>query len=272
LIIIVKLLKNDSFTDISVQNSANTPSLQEIEQFQPVTDIVSPSQAPSVLLNDILSSFFPTLSTPIIQTSSSNNNPLVYNSQHHTKDDVDKTPYMLFDSTSEMTELLLIGQPLTLSSSFIKSEFISENQQSKKVHSLFQSIEELCLLIRKLLQHELSEQKITLLQATIANQLAILLTYLAIPNNEKIISQLITKDTIERMTSTDEDEISFQKPLFLTIGTQTDLAWTQISKSMLESSTKSVHDLIELGVHESSSLQKVKSHTELMSTSGNNKK
>jgi hypothetical protein len=272
----------------------NTPSLEEIEEFQPVTDIRSPSQVPSVLLNDILSSFFPTLSTQLTPTSSSNNNPIVYNSQHHTNPNVGKTPYMLFDSKSEMTELLLIDQPSALSSSFIKSEFISGNQQSKKVHSLFESIEELCLLIRKLLQHQLTEQKITFLQANIANQLAILLTYLAIPNNEKIISELIKKDTIERMTSTDEDDISFQKPLVLTIGTQTDLEWTQISKSMLESSnnlhfhTKLVHDLVDFGVHQSSSyenkqeaiiyipppssFQKVTSHTELMSTSGKNKK
>jgi hypothetical protein len=195
-----------------------------------------------------------------------------------------------------MTELLLIGQPPTLSSSlFIESDFISEKQSSKKVHSLSESIEELSLLIRKLLQYELTEQKITRLQATIANQLAILLTYLAIPRNEKIVSELITKETVEKMTSTDEDNTASAKPLVLTIGTQTDLKWTiqsndQISKPIPVPSnsihfyTEPVDDLVESETDKSSSFEnkpekildlpplteKVTSHTELMSTSGKN--
>ncbi len=278
MIIIVKLLQNDSFTNISKQNSPNAPSLQEIEnieKFQPVVEIVSPSQVPSVILNDVLSSFFPTISTLPAPTSSS-----VCHSQHHTNDDIVKTPYMLCNKTSDMTEL--IGQP----SSFIESEFISENQQPKKVHSLLESIEELCLLIRNLLQYELSGQKITSLQATIANQLAILLTYLAIPKNEQIISSLITKDTIERMTSTNEDDVYLEQPLLLTIGTQTDLEFTQISKSMLISSnnlhfhTEPVHDLVDFQVHKSSSFENKQDEnldipltsSELISTSGKNNK
>jgi hypothetical protein len=95
------------------------------------------------------------------------------------------------------------------------------------------------------------------------------------------------------MTSTDEDDISSQQPLILTIGTQTDIEWIQMSKPMLMSSnnlhfhTEPVHDLVEFQVHKSSSSfenkqeqninispssQKVTSRTELMSTSGKNKK
>ncbi len=207
----------------------------DIEEFQPIIELLSPS----VFLNDILSSFFPS-----IPTSSSNNNPLVFHSlHHHTNDDISKSPFMLLDNTTDMTELLIIDQP----SSFIESDFVFENQQPKKIHSLAESIEDLCLLIRKLLQYELTDQKITPLQATIANQLAILLTYLAIPNNDKFVYELMKKDTAERMTSTDETHFSLQQPLVSTIGTQTD---------------------VEFETHAPSSPQKVTSLTELISTSG----
>lgn len=227
MIIIVKLLKNDSFTNKSVHN---TLSLQEIE-------IISSSQVPSTIFNDIFSSFFPTISTPLTVTLQSNNDPLVFHSKHHSNNDISKT----FD----MTEFLLIDHPST---------------------SFIESIKELCLLIRQLLQHELTEGKKISLQSTIANQLAILLTYLAIPKNENLTSSLITKNTTEKMTSTDP-----QEPLGFTIGTQTDLEGTQISKSS--------HPLVEFDnqnkeekILDILSSQKVTSHTELISTSGKNNK
>jgi hypothetical protein len=213
-------LNHDISTNIQAQNSSNVPSLQEIEEFQPMSEIVSPSQVPSILFNDILSSFFP---TPL--TSTSNTNPFIFDSQQ----DIIKTSYT--------TEFLIIGQP--------------------PPPSLIESIEELCMLIRKLLQHELTEQKITSLQTTIANQLAILLTHLPMPNNEKMM-----KDTIQRMTSTDESDFP---PLISTIGTQTDIEWTnQISKSVLTPPKQ------EELINTPPSSKKVTSQTELMSASGTN--
>ena len=168
-----------------------------------------------------------------------------------------------------MTELFIIGPPPPLPSSFIESNFILENHPSKKIHSFSESIEELCRLIRKLLQHELIEQKATHLQATITNQLAILLTYLAIPNNEKIISELMSKNTSERMTLTDDNDFSPRKPLMLTTETQTDIEWipelnNQISKTVLMPPKQGEITNIPL------TSKKVTSQTELMSTSGKN--
>jgi hypothetical protein len=235
LIVLVEPLENDSFNNIS--NSLKTSSLNEIEnieEFQPVIEIVSPTQVSSILLNDILSSFFPTISTP---------------------------------------------------SAFIQSDFIPEQRQPRKIHSLFESIEELCLLIRKLLQYELTEQKITSLQATIASQLAILLTYLAMPNHENGISSLRTANTLEKMTSTEEENVSFEKFLVSTIGTQTDFD-DSISKPRIMSSENIhshtnavVHDLVEFKAYQSSDnkqqgtvdilslSQKETSHTDLISSS-----
>ena len=213
-------------TNISLANSFQTASLHEIEnieEFQPLLELVSPSHVPSILLNDIVSSLFPTISAPFTSSASSNIHPLVIRSEHHNADHINQIPYMSFDDTSNMPELLLIGSPSTLTSTLIQSDFNST--PSRNVHSLLESIEELCLLIRQLLDRELPGQKVTSLQATIANQLAILLTYLAIPNNEKIIPTWRTENTMEKMTSTEEDLTSFQKSLFVTNGTQTDLVW-----------------------------------------------
>jgi hypothetical protein len=84
------------------------------------------------------------------------------------------------------------------------------------------------------------------------------------------------KNTVERMTSTDETHFSLQQPLVSTIGTQTDIECTtqlndQISKTVLKSSkdiyflTEPIHNLIEFEAH---APQKVTSLTELISTSG----
>lgn len=139
-----QILENNSLMNISI---VEPPSIPTIE-------IVSPAVVPSTLLNNIISSLFPTV-------SSSENRPMF-------------------------------------------------QQQPKQVRSLSESIEELCLLIRQLLHFELTEQNITPLQATIANRLALLLTYFVAPNPQT--------STMERMTSTEEE-----KPRLLTIGTQTDL-------------------------------------------------
>ncbi|CAF2684010.1 unnamed protein product [Rotaria sp. Silwood2] len=282
-------LKDDSSIIKSVQMSPNASSLHEtenIEELQTFIEILSPSQVPSIFLNDILSSFFPTISTQLTSTSS-NNNLLDFHSHHYINDDIGETPYVLFDNTGNMTEILSIDPlPPLSSSSFVKSKLVAENHQPKKVHSLFESIEELCILIRTLLQHELTRQKITPLQATIASQLAILLTYLAIPNNEKIISGLMTKNTIERMISTDENDFS---PQLSTVETQTDIEWTiQLndqkvfeSPSHMHFHSEPIHNIVEFSMHEPSSSeikqeeiidtplssQKVTSHTDLTSTS-----
>ncbi len=151
-------------------------------------------------------------------------------------------------------EFLLVGQ---------SPDFIPERRQSSK---LFESIEELCLLIRKLLQYELTEQKITSLQATIANQLAILLTYLAVPNRQTIISDLKVVNTMEKMTSTEEDNVSLQKPLVSTIATQTDLLVDlKAQQSSSENKQETTIDIRPLS-------QKETSHTDLISTSGKNRK
>ncbi len=177
-------------------------------------------------MNDILSSFFPNIST-----SPANSNTI-----------------------SNITEHLLIDQ---------SSTFIPDQRQPRKVHSLFESIEELCLLIRKLLQYELTEQKITSLQTTIANQLAILLTYLAMPNHEKIISDFKTVNTMDKMISTEEENVLFQKPLVITIGIQTNLVEFKDHQSLSEKKQEATMDTLPL-------LHKETSHTDLISTSGNN--
>ncbi|CAF4675746.1 unnamed protein product [Rotaria sp. Silwood1] len=284
-------LKDDSSTNISVQIAPNATSLHEtenIEEHQTFIEILSPPQVPSIFLNDILSSLFPTISTQLTSTSS-NNNLLGLHSHHYIHDDINEIPYILFDNIGNMTEILSIDEipPLSLSSSsFVGSNHVTEIHQPKKVHSLFESIEELCVLIRTLLQHELTGQKITSLQATIASQLAILLTYLAIPNNDKIISELMPKNTIERMISTDENDFSLQ---LSTVETQTDIEWTiQLNdQKVFESSnhlhfhTEPIHNVVEFSIHEASSFdikqediintslssQKVISHTDLISQS-----
>ncbi|UJR38318.1 hypothetical protein I4U23_030988 [Adineta vaga] len=192
-----------SSTESSIQKNDN------IEEFKPVSEISS------LFLNDILlSSFF----------STTNSNPLVYQSNHHANSDIKKTSFMIFDDTPDITELLMIDQPL------------NEHHPSKKVTSLITSIEELCLLIRKLLQSQLTEQKTTSLQAMLSTQLAILLTYLAMPKNEK--------QTVDKITSTD---LSSQTS---PIETQTDLEWN-----------------IQSNNQKSDPVPKLSSHTELISTS-----
>ncbi|CAF0996672.1 unnamed protein product [Rotaria sordida] len=279
-------IKDDSSTNMLVQITPNGSLLHDtenIEELPTFIEILSPSQVPSIFLNNILSSFFPTMSTQLASTSS-NNNLLDFHSHHYINNDISQTPYILFDATGNMTEILSVD---SLSSSpFVESNIVVENHQPKKVHSLFESIEELCILIRTLLQHELTEQKITSLRVTIASQLAILLTYLAIPNNEKIISELMTKkNTNEKMISTNENDCS----QFSTVETQTDIEWTlQLNnQKVFESAnhihfhTEPIHNILEFSMHKSSSFemkqeeiintslssQKVTSHTELMSTS-----
>ena len=205
------ITKNNSLTNVSVVNSV--PSIQgdeNIEEFQPLIEIVSPSAVPSALLNNIISSFFPTLSSPDSGT-------------------------MIFHS----------------------------EQQPIQVRSLSESIEELCLLIRQLLHLELTEQNITPLQATIASRLALLLTYLVAPDHQMVISNARRKDTMERMTSTEDGLV--EKTLLLTIGTQTDLEKDVVS-------TRKTHSFANpIDIHQTLSLEeKQQEITELVSTSGKN--
>ncbi|CAF4071089.1 unnamed protein product [Adineta steineri] len=216
--------------NISLQNSSNESPIhknEDIEEFKPVTETISPIQVPSILLNDILlSSFMPNI-------------------------DNNKTSFILVGDTADLIEHLVIDQIPTTSS--IESKCISEeNDQLKKVPLLSESIEELCFLIRKLLQYELAEQNITSLQVTITNQLAILLTYLASSNNEKIISELLKKNTVEKMTSINETDFTLQQPIVLSTGTQTNMQ----SETMLESSKIKQKTTIDTS-----------SHTDLISTS-----
>ena len=174
---------------------------EHIEEFQPM------SKVSSIILNDILlSSLFPNVS----------NNPLVF-----ANGDINKTSLMIFDDdTPDITEMIMI------------------DQSPKKICSFVESIEELCILIRKLLQFQLNQQNITALQTRLTTQLALLLTYLAIPQHEK--------QTADKVTSTD---ITFQTA---TIETQTDFERKNSS-----------HD------QQSTSIQEPSSHIELISTSGN---
>ena len=172
-----------------------------------------------------MSSFiFSTISTSLSPISS-NNEFRDHHSHCHTTVDVNEMLCIRFPNTRSSTKMLIGDLSAKPSSSFDKVSFVSENHRMKKVHSLFEAIEELCILIRKLLQHELTEQKITLLQATIAHQLAILLSYLAMPNNQKIIAEMMMKNTTERMISTDENHVLIQRPVVSNIGTQTNIEW-----------------------------------------------
>ncbi|CAF0719024.1 unnamed protein product [Adineta ricciae] len=172
---------------------------EHIEEFQPMSKISS------IILNDILlSSLFPNVT----------NNPLVF-----ANDDMNKTSLMIFDDDNpDITELIMI------------------DQLPKKIYSLVESIEELCILIRKLLQSQLNQRNITSLQIRLTTQLALLLTYLVIPQHEK--------ETADKVTSTD---VTFQTA---TIETQTDFERKNASNNQ-----------------QSTSIQEPLSHIELISTS-----
>lgn len=223
-------------TDVSVVNSVKTSSLQDVEEIQPLIEVV-----PSVLLNDIFSSIFPTISP-------SNHKSIIIHSEQQT--DGQRT---IMEKNSNRTEFVFLSpSPSTFTSTRIESDLTAE-QQTGEVRSLSDSIDELCLLIRQLLHYELTEQKITPLQATIASRLALLLTYLVGSDQQTIISNSKRKNTTEQMTSIDEDNDLIEKPLLSTIGTQTDQE----------------RHVLSTDVHRTSSFdERQQEITELISTSG----
>ncbi|CAM4827703.1 unnamed protein product [Rotaria magnacalcarata] len=266
--------KNDSNKNVLVKISSNVPLFDEmdnVEKLQTFIEMPSPSKFSSIIFNDILPSFPLVVSTKFISTLSSHNS-------------VELHSYRRFNNAMNITEILNMDssspQPST---PLIKSKFVDENHQSTKVHSLLESIEELCFLIRTLLQHELTDQKIPSLQTTVASELAILLTYLATPNSEKVISESMTKHTIDRMISTDENDFPCQQRRVSTIETQTDFDLTmQLNDKMFwiepihnNTADFSIQELSSFEIKQknifdtSSSFQKLNSHTELISTSGN---
>lgn len=174
--------ENTSIASFQSSNSVKTPSLEDVENIEEIQPLIEVT--PSILLNDIFSSFFPTISP------------------------------------------------------------------SRKFCSLSESIDELCVLIRQLLHYELTEQKVTPLQATIASRLAVLLTYLRESDHQK-------KNSTEKMTSTEEENDVVVKPLLTTIGTQTD--WEENDSIIIPVRKKSPMNSID--VHQTEL-------TELISNSG----
>ena len=84
-------------------------------------------------------------------------------------------------------------------------------------------IEELCLLIRQLLEKDsMADEQTTSLQRNLVNQLGILLTYFAMmeQQQQKNSPSFIPKSTAERSTSTDFDVLSEAKPRLVTVETQ----------------------------------------------------
>ncbi|CAF4494212.1 unnamed protein product [Rotaria socialis] len=266
--------KNDSNTNVLVKISSNVPLLDEMENIEKLTTFIelpSPSKFSSIVFNHILPSFPVIVSTKFISTLSSTH-PVELHSYRQFTNAMNVTEILNMDSSSP--------QPST---PLIKSKVVDENHQSKKVHSLLESIEELCFLIRTLLQHERTDQKIAPLQTTIVSELAILLTHLATPTSEKVISESMTKHTIDRMISTDENDFPCQQRRVSTIETQTDCDLTmQLNDKIFW--TEPIHNnLVDFSIQElssfeikqqnifatSPSFQKLNTHTELTSTSGN---
>ncbi|CAF1341320.1 unnamed protein product [Adineta ricciae] len=163
----------DSESNQSLNENIKSQS-EHIEEFQPMSKI------PSSILNDILlSSLFPNVS----------NNPLVF-----ANDDMNKTPLMIFDDdTPDITELIMI------------------DRLPKKICSFVESIDELCILIRKLLQFQLNQRDITPLQTRLTTQLALLLTYLAMPQHEKQTADKITSTDVTFQTATIETQTDFER-------------------------------------------------------------
>jgi len=127
------------------------------------------------------------------------------------------------------TELLSIDSK-TKDLSHIDTQSEAVNLDEKHVRSLSESVNELCLAIRKLLHYETTEQGVTSLQTIVTNQLAILLTYLTVPNNEKIVSELSTKRTSDKMTSTT------QTTFLSTVETQTDILFDVAQETSMDKS------------------------------------
>ena len=125
------------------------------------------------------------------------------------------SPSSLFSDIEEFRPMLDLVSPLTFfHPSIVIIEEMSEVHRSNL--SLSQSIEELCLLIRALLQRDLTEESINVLQIEMIRRLAILLTYLAVPGGQR-------RETMERTTSIDAGDFPLETCLICTAETQTDI-------------------------------------------------
>lgn len=117
------------------------------------------------------------------------------------------SPSSLFSDIEEFRPMLDLVSPSTFfHPSIVIIEEMPEEHRSNL--SLPQSIEELCSLIRALLERDLTEENINVLQIEMIRRLAILLTYLAVPGDQP-------RETMERMTSIDAGDFPLE--------TQTDI-------------------------------------------------
>lgn len=96
--------------------------------------------------------------------------------------------------------------------------YLVQSHQPQLTSNDAPSIEELCSLIRTLLSRQLTEAKLHSVEAMITAQLAMLLTYLASPNHNRIVTDALKKQTTDRATCTDE----VQPLSTMTVATQTD--------------------------------------------------
>lgn len=154
------------------------------------------SKIHSVFVDDALLSLLPNISGNIISTSPTTE---YFESRLNCccLNDMNKTSVLLVNDVVNPTH--------TQSPTSIRSELFIQNYQTKQFYSMFEAVKELCILIRKLLQHDANEQKIANLQQMITRQLAILLTYLAISHNEKVTDQSTMTNIIESMISVENN-------------------------------------------------------------------
>lgn len=118
---------------------------------------------------------------------------------------------------------------------------IRQNQTFSSVRNdsliLSDSIGNLCLLIRNLLQNDrFDEEKTTSLQRNVINQLGILLTYLALMEKAKVSSSFV-----DRSTSIDFDVFQEEKLRFVTVETQTDFEENCFSIESAQNFINSIH-------------------------------
>ena len=133
----------------------------------------------------------------------------------------------MFDNAIDMSQFIIItsnSSPLLLDGfDFPRSSIVGPTFHDVPVKHI-QPLDELYILIRQLLQCDVSEKKKRrVLQTAISTQLGLLLTYLAQLNCETRVSDLNVKETIERTTSMEENDVPYsqQRHCVATIGTQT---------------------------------------------------
>ena len=120
------------------------------------------------------------------------------------------SPSTLFSEIEQFQPMLdLLSPP----SYFVPPLLIIEEHRSNL--SLSQAIEELCFLIRALLQRHLTEENVDLLQIEMIRRLTMLLTYLA-------VLEVKPRETMERVTSIDAGDLPVEKHLRCTVETQTE--------------------------------------------------